>query len=69
MIFIHFKSHRSRERGLGIIGRREGYYSFKRSTFHGCYQVTAWELARLRQEPNIHFTALRPSHTDLLHCW
>lgn len=67
-MFVMFQSHRQRQNGLEAIGRKpQGYWSLKRKTHKGVYDVTPEEAEIMRAYAD--FTVLRGPYDDLLQCW
>jgi hypothetical protein len=69
-MFIKFTSHRSRDTAKDILGDLgQGYYSLKRETGKGVYDLSPKQIARIDGQHLVHFTALRGPYDDLLLCW
>lgn len=68
--FIKFNSHRAREYGLALIGKRPSFFSFDRDTGRGAFQVSEKEIAQLKDSPRAHyFSVMREPYNDLAKCW
>jgi len=68
MILARCGSHRARARLFSRLGRKpQGYYSFRRSFFHGLYEITADEVAKIKGVTGV--TIYRGDQSDLLMTW
>lgn len=71
MPFIKFTSHRSRDYALQCLDRKPpAYFSYKRETGRGVYELTHQEIATIRTHSRAGgFTLLRGPYDDLMQCW
>lgn len=67
MILIKFPSHRQREKGLRLLGERQAYFSMRRKTGYGVYEINPADIDTLKQS-GISFTVLRTPHDDMMKC-
>lgn len=65
-MLVRFNSHRARQKAFERIPKRLGFYSLRRSTGKGVYEVTEAERAQLAGIKGV--TRFRPGD-DLMRCW